>query len=431
VRHAGHPEHAAPFAHRPRDHTWLGRSADLDLPLAADALRPHDLYGGRVISSAVRSFWAEPAVADPPARVWRDWAVIGLVIVSALLEALLRTDLSWPAAAFVLSVVPAFGLLWRRTHPLTVALLVFSVPVLADLAVLLGAHDPPEPGASVYVLLIPYALLRWGSGRDAIIGMAYILVVCAASELATSGVADAALVLPFLKLPAAVGLAVRYRAASRLREREQVRLLEREQLARELHDTVAHHVSAIAIRAQAGREVARSRPEAAVEALDVIEEAASRTLEEMRAMVGALRQGEEPDLAPQRGIADIARLAAAATPDRPCVDVDVAGDLRGLRPSVQAAVYRLAQESITNALRHARHASRVDVRVVADEQAVRLTVRDDGDAAGGPNGDGSGYGLVGMTERTTLLGGSLEAGPDAAGGWTVSAVLPRNGAARA
>ena len=112
----------------------------------------------------------------------------------------------------------------------------------------------------------------------------------------------------FLSLPAALGAAMRYRTRSRLRESDQVRLREREQLARELHDTVAHHVSAIAIRAQAGRTVAASRPDAAVDALEVIEEAASRTLAELRALVGALRDGEEADLAPQRGVADIARL---------------------------------------------------------------------------------------------------------------------------
>ena len=114
-------------------------------------------------------------------------------------------------------------------------------------------------------------------------------------------------------------------------------------------------------------------------ALEVIEEAASRTLVEMRAMVGVLRDGEEPDLAPQRGVADIERLARDAA-HGPRVDVQLSGDLDELRPSVGAAMYRLAQESITNALRHARHATRIDVRVAGEDDCVRLTVRDDGDA---------------------------------------------------
>jgi signal transduction histidine kinase len=102
---------------------------------------------------------------------------------------------------------------------------------------------------------------------------------------------------------------VRYRASSRLREIDQVKLRERQQLARELHDTVAHHVSAIAIQAQAGRTVAADRPDAALRALETIEEAASRTLAEMRSMVGVLRDGDEPERAPQPGVADIERLA--------------------------------------------------------------------------------------------------------------------------
>ena len=137
---------------------------------------------------------------------------------------------------------------------------------------------------------------RWGSGRDATIGMAFVLGGSVISELLAGDVGDAIASVPFLLLPGAIGATVRYRASSRLREREQITLREREQLARELHDTVAHHVSAIAIRAQAGRALAASRPGAAVEALEVIEDAASRTLTELRAIVGALRDGDEAEL---------------------------------------------------------------------------------------------------------------------------------------
>jgi signal transduction histidine kinase len=182
-------------------------------------------------------------------------------------------------------------------------------------------------------------------------------------------------------------------------------------------------VSAIAVRAQAGRTLAATQPAAAVDALEVIEEAASRTLAELRAIVAALRDGDEADLAPQRGVADIARLAAAA--DGPRVDVELAGDLDGLQPIVGAAVYRIAQESITNALRHARHATRIDVRVTGERDCVRLTVLDDGEpGVTAPPG----YGLAGMIERAALLGGTLEAGPRSARGWLVTATLPRSGA---
>jgi signal transduction histidine kinase len=143
----------------------------------------------------------------------------------------------------------------------------------------------------------------------------------------------------------------------------------------------------------------------------------------MRMMVGALRDGGAPDLTPQRGIADLDLLARPSA-DTPQVRVTVTGDLTNLSPALNAAVFRLAQESVTNALRHARHARRVDVTLIADDATVRLRVADDGDQV--PVGRSErGYGLVGMAERVALLEGTFDAGPGHDGGWTVSAVLPR------
>ena len=175
-------------------------------------------------------------------------------------------------------------------------------------------------------------------------------------------------------------------------------------LARELHDTVAHHVSAIAIRAQAGRVVARSDPAAALDALVVIEEEASRTLAEMRDLVGALRRGTEADLAPQRGVADIERLTDSSGP-LPHVAVELSGDLEGLRPSLDATLYRLAQESITNAVRHARHATRIQVTVRGEPACVRLTVGDDGAVyvSVGSTGNASEEDRTADPERATVL----------------------------
>jgi signal transduction histidine kinase len=216
---------------------------------------------------------------------------------------------------------------------------------------------------------------------------------------------------------------VRYRATARERAIEEVKSREREELARELHDTVAHHVSAIAVQAQAGRTVAASDPERAAEVLAVIEEAASRTLEEMRAMVGTLRGGAEADLAPQQGVADLGRLAGER-PGGLRVDVDVDPAFGRLGPAVDSAIYRIAQESVTNAVRHARRASRIRVELRDDGDLVRLSVTDDGDVVAiGPVGGG--FGLLGMTERAELVGGRLEAGPAPGAGWRVVAVLPR------
>lgn len=283
-------------------------------------------------------------------------------------------------------------------------------------------------GTAVFVLLLPYALLRWGSGREVVIGLGVVLVPVVLSAFDATDATPTGEVIGgvmFMLSIAAVGAAVRYQETARLRGMDQIKLLEREQLARELHDTVAHHVSAIAVRAQAGQIIAASDPGAARDALAVIEEEASRTLAEMRSMVGALRQGEEPDLAPQRGVHDIVRLASPT--ERPQVEVELSGDLGGLRPSVDAALYRLAQESITNARRHARHATLVSVRVIGDDGCVRLAVHDDGDPGPTDPRSSSGFGLIGMAERARLLGGSLEAGPSRPRGWAVEAVLPRGG----
>ena len=378
-----------------------------------------------MVSSAIRSFWAEPPAPNPPARVWRDWVLVAVVTTSAVLETIFREDLVWRPVGLVVCVALVLALLWRRTHPLLVTVIAFGGLMLLDVSSRLAVGESAALDSAAYVLLLPYALLRWGSGREATIGMAIILVGHVATELAASNPADAVIGVPFLFLPAALGASVRYRTSVRLRETDQAKLREREQLARELHDTVAHHVSAIAIRAQAGRTLAAARPEAAVEALEVIEEAASRALDELRALVGALRETEEPELAPRRGVADLERLAQGAG-EGPRVDVQLTGELDSLRPLVDAAIYRIAQESITNAVRHARHATRIDVRVAGDADLVRLIVRDDGDAGLPGAGSSSGYGLVGMTERAALLGGTLEAGPSGSG-WTVTAVLPRNG----
>nr|WP_246391407.1 histidine kinase [Nocardioides soli] len=216
---------------------------------------------------------------------------------------------------------------------------------------------------------------------------------------------------------------VRTQHGARERKLEQAKAEERVQIARELHDTVAHHVSAIAIRAQAGRALAASNPAAPVEALEVIEVEASRTLGELRAMVRMLRNQEPADYAPRAGVADLDRLVVR-TPAGPQVDVSVSGDVDRLAPAVDAAVFRIAREAVTNALRHARNATRVAVRVEANGATVHLQVRDDGDPVSAAAYD-PGFGVTGMVERATLLGGTCLAGPAPDRGWSVDATLPR------
>ncbi|MFC7718967.1 sensor histidine kinase [Nonomuraea recticatena] len=351
---------------------------------------------------------------------------MGLLVALAVLEGVLRPDLPWRAVSVTLTVALVPTLLWRRSRPLPMVAIAFGALSLAPL--LTGGHSP-ETYTMVFLLLLPYSLFRWGAGREAVIGLAIILGRAFLSAVVDHpGLGDLIGGLAILFSAVALGLAFRYRARARRRELDHVKLLEREQLARDLHDTVAHHVSAMAIRAQAGIATSATRPSAATEALVLIESEASRALAEMRALVRVLRQDQPADLAPGQHIADLERLAGRAR-SGPSVDVEIHGDVDDLRPSVGTAIYRLAQESVTNALRHARHATRIEVRVSADDTSVRLRVSDDGDPSSVPAAPSQGYGLIGMAERADLHGGTCEAGPNPDRGWTVTAVLPRKGAA--
>ncbi len=375
-----------------------------------------------MITDALHSLRAEPRAADAPGRMSRDWVLVGVLMVTALLEGIFRDEVSWRPVVTVVAVGLAPVLLWRRTHPLACVVVAFGTATVLSLASMVGGVPGVGLTTMVYVLVLVYALVRWGSGREIVIGLAVVLVAAVIGTVADyTGAVELVGGVAILAASAAGGAAFRYRAESWRRARDQIRSQERVGLARELHDTVAHHVSAIAVQAQAGRTMAGQRPEAALEALTVIEGEASRTLAEMRAMVRVLRDGASAEYAPQAGVADLRSLARRDPV--PIVDVELPGDLDGLPPQVDAAVYRLAQEALTNALRHARNASRVEIRVVADAGRLWLCVTDDGQLD--PTRPAShGFGLLGMTERVQLLGGTMRAGPAPEGGWTVEAELP-------
>ncbi|MFF4361194.1 sensor histidine kinase [Streptomyces sp. NPDC001604] len=372
----------------------------------------------------LRTLWTEPRPPDAPARVWRDWALLAASLGGVVLEATLREHVMWRPVAVVLAVWLCVLPLWRRTRPLAVVALAFGSVILLQIASLIAApreHVGLNIGAVVVVLV--YALPRWGAGREIVLGGAVILAAFALSVVTEeTPAADQVGGFVFLLLPGLMGATVRFRVTARERQLEQVRSREREQLARELHDTVAHHVSAIVIRAQAGRVLAGTDPSAAVEALEGIEEEGARTLEEMRAMVAALRdRGAGAELAPPAGVADLERLVR--TPGgRLRVDLGLDGEMDTLPPAVDAAVYRIVQESVTNAMRHAVNATEVVVRVTAERHTVRVSVRDNGQRTGRGR---AGYGLAGLRERADLLGGTLQAGPGTDQGWHVEAELPR------
>ncbi|TDV54853.1 signal transduction histidine kinase [Actinophytocola oryzae] len=366
--------------------------------------------------------WREPRPTPGPPRLWWDWVLVSVLATAALLEGLLRQDLSWRVLSLVICVGLVATLLWRRSRPLLMVAIAFGVCMLGSVVV---GGDFPKQDVLVYLVLLPFSLLRWGSGRDAVLGAALILAKIGFSGLLgylSPGDTLAGVVVVFAVM--AIGAAFRYRTRARARELDQAKLLERERLARDLHDTVAHHVSAMAIRAQAGIATAATDPNAAVDALKIIDAEAARALDEMRGMVRILRTEDPVALTPGPRLTDLERLASTSDPR---VEVTVEGGAQAVASPVGAAVFRLAQEAVTNARRHARHATRIEVRVVVDDTSVHVRVSDDGEPGLLRPSGAPGYGLTGMIERASLLGGTCEAGPNADRGWTVNAVLPRTG----
>jgi signal transduction histidine kinase len=369
-----------------------------------------------------RSIWHEPRPADAPPVGRLDWLLVGVFATAALVEGIARPSLAWQPLVTVLALALMPALLWRRGRPLMAALVGWGVAGLLSVLQLTRHAGDLDLYSMMAVLILLYSLVRWGSGREMVLGTAFVTVVVALGMYASSaGWADVFGGSVLLLLFVALAVVFRYRADLWHRQQREIRNQERVALARELHDIVAHHVSAIAVQAQAGGVVARIQPEKAAEVLAAIESEASRTLTEMRSMVRVLREEEAVAYSPQLGVADLPALARADA--TPTVEVSLDGSLTRLARPVDAALYRLAQESLTNAVRHARSATRVGIDVRREGDAVRLRVSDDGQTEPGPALE-PGFGLLGMAERAQLLGGSLSAGPGPEGGWVVEAVLP-------
>jgi signal transduction histidine kinase len=219
------------------------------------------------------------------------------------------------------------------------------------------------------------------------------------------------------------------RAARLEREREERARAavaeERARIARELHDVVGHSVSVMTVQASGVRRLLRPDQEREREALLIVEQTGREALAEMRRLVGVLRRPEDaPALAPQPSLKHLDKLVEQVRESGLTVDLKVEGEPANLPASVDLAGYRLVQEGLTNTLKHAE-ATRADVLIRYGKGDVELVVADNG--TGNGDGGGSGHGLVGIRERVSVVGGSLEAGPRPGGGFEVRARLPMNG----
>ncbi|ROS77993.1 signal transduction histidine kinase [Curtobacterium sp. PhB130] len=228
-------------------------------------------------------------------------------------------------------------------------------------------------------------------------------------------------------------------AVERERNAVQAVALERVRIARELHDVVAHHVSLMGVQAGAARRVLERDPALAATSLGVVEDSARTAVEELRKMLGTLREddrdvdGSTADAPSTEGLARIAELATAATAAGRRAEYTVVGDERPVPPTVATVAFRIAQEAVTNVLKHAGPDARADLRLRYLPDAVEVEVTDTGigsRASRPPSGDGTdrsrggGLGHVGMRERVAAVGGRIEIGPRARGGYLVRAWLP-------
>lgn len=332
----------------------------------------------------------------------------------------------------------------RRRAPVTV----FAVTAACSL-LYYGLDFPDGPGwLGLFVAL--YTLTALGDGRRSLVTAGAGIAVLAVCWLIAGADIEprAAVGWVFFRIGAAVmsaalGESVRSRRfiatealaraelAERTREQEARARVgeERLRIAREVHDTVAHAIAIINVQSGVTAHVLDKRPDKAREALEAIEQTSSRALQEMRTILGVLRDtGDER--VPYPGLGQIGELTAAARDAGLQVEVRAEPAPAAVPSAVGGAVYRILQESITNVLRHAG-ATRVTVAVAYDRDAVRVRVSDEGSATGDRAGDaaGPGRGIAGMRERCRLLGGDLDAGPLPGGGFAVTARLPLTGSA--
>ncbi|MFC4534276.1 sensor histidine kinase [Sphaerisporangium dianthi] len=291
-----------------------------------------------------------------------------------------------------------------------------------------GAPGAAEAGA---LLLITVGVVRWVRPLRTAVILAVLSAVT--SQLASlRPMSNASLAFGFMMFVAwavAVGAGgyLRYQLERRQATVSAVRRAERLELARELHDLVAHHITGIVVQAQAARTVAALRPQAVEPALEAIAGAGAEALASMRRLVGVLRAQDDASRHTGATLADLRLLVERFSASGPPVAFDVGQGLAepSLAPEVLTTLHRVLQEALTNVRRHAPHASWVMADLRHAERGVLLRVRNQRTSADPRLSKmGGGYGLVGMAERVKALGGDLLAGPAGDGTWEVRAWFP-------
>jgi signal transduction histidine kinase len=323
----------------------------------------------------------------------------------------------------------------RRRWPLATGLLVIAA---TDLIFLVGANNYSPPLAIAWMCAL-YALAVWTDTTGFLIALAALAagnLATAFSPVSSFGNAVFFTVVPGVAMVIARRI-VRERelladalsARAELLEREnearatEAVAVERARIARELHDLVAHNVSVMVVQAGAERHALPDEQSATRDTLRSIELAGRQALAEARRLLGMLRSDEGQGLEPQPSLDQLDLLIAQIRNAGLPVELAVEGAPVALPAGVDLCAYRIVQEGLTNALKHAGPAH-AEVRLRYAPRALQVEVRDDGQGAARRNGDGAGHGLIGMRERVALYGGEVHAGPRESGGFEVRAQLP-------
>jgi signal transduction histidine kinase len=384
---------------------------------------------GRVISRFARWYDARLVTGD---ALLAGLLLVAFVVPSELAE---EGDV---AVGLAFSVALLACVPFRRRAPVGVFAAV-TVLCLAQFAVV----DRIVAG-DLIALIALYTLVAYGPGARlgaiatacAVVGALLAAARWKTSDNAVSGFQVVATTVISTLLAATLGAWRRSRRAqlAALEDRNRLLALERDQqaavgaaierarIARELHDVVAHSLSVIVVQADGAAAGAEQRPAVAAAALRTIGDTGRDALTQMRRLLGVLR-AEGAELAPQPGTAEldalVAQVARAGLPAR----LSVEGVPRPVPGTIDVTLYRVAQEALTNVLKHAGPVSRVDVALRYTDAAIELRVRDDGRGNGRAD-DGQGHGLVGMRERIDLHDGTLTVGPTTDRGFEVHAVIP-------
>lgn len=389
-----------------------------------------------------------PPREEPPTNGWSRDLIIALICWGLIFTLSLS---AYPWTDALLAAAMAIPLVFRRHHPM---LMLYGCTLAGILQLSISFMTPA-------VLLVPYVIYsvaRWVEDKSAarlsvvigLIGSVLGPVAWAWQQLGQQGSASLIGAYSFTCMAVVLTAYVigrrRYEAIRATQDRvvaqettlrmqlaaseQRARMAEvneRNRIARELHDIVAHSLSVIVVQAEGGRALAAKKPELAADVLDTIAETSRDALTEMRRIVGVLRNGPEQgpaDWKPAPGLGDLAELVQR-TSER--AEFEVRGALPPVPPTLGLTVYRIVQEALTNVLKHAGSEARSRVLVDAtDPRRLLVTISDDGRGAQ-TRSDGLGNGLRGMGERAQLVNGQVSAGPRQGGGFEVRAMFPLPG----